>query len=69
MSRNTWIDSRHHAPLATNGVLLKMGGFKPVLEFIINLFEGGPSPTLIKELHSLDSRDREFVLKHIVRQI
>jgi hypothetical protein len=67
MSRNTWIDSRHHAPLATNGVLLKMGGFKPVLEFIINLFD--LSPTLIKELHSLDSRDREFVLKHIVRQI
>ena len=58
-------DNRKYYNQAHN--LLKIGVFKPVPEFIINLSD--LSPTLIKELHSLDSRDREFVLKQAVGRI
>jgi hypothetical protein len=58
-------DNRKYYNRAHN--LLKIGGFKPVPEFIINLSD--LSPKLIKELHSLDSRDREFVLKQAVGRI
>lgn len=47
--------------------LLKIGAFKPVPYFIVDLSD--LSPRLIKELHSLDNRDREFVLKQAVGRI
>jgi len=47
--------------------LLKIGAFKPVPYFIVYLCD--LSPRLIKELHSLDNRDREFVLNQAVGRI
>ena len=45
----------------------KIGAFKPVPSFIVSLSD--LSPRLIKELYSLDSRDREYVLKQAIGRI
>jgi len=47
--------------------MLGIGAFKPVPPYIINLSD--LSPELIKELHSLDNKDRRFVLKQEVGRI
>jgi len=47
--------------------LLKIGAFKPAPYFIVRLSD--LSPRLIKELHNLDSRDRQFVLRQAVGRI
>ena len=47
--------------------MLGIAAFKPVPPYIINLSD--LSPELIKELHSLDKNDRQFVLKQAVGRI
>jgi hypothetical protein len=47
--------------------LLKIGALKPTPFFVVYLSD--LSPQLIKELHSLDSKDRQFVLKQAVGRI
>jgi hypothetical protein len=46
---------------------LIIGAFKPVPYFLIYLSD--LTPKLIRELHSLDCRDRQFVLKQAVGRI
>ncbi|MDP9288057.1 MAG: hypothetical protein M3P08_07655 [Thermoproteota archaeon] len=59
------LDNRKYYNQAHN--LLKIGALKPTPFFIIYLSD--LSPQLIKELHSLDSKDRDFVLKQAVGRI
>jgi hypothetical protein len=47
--------------------LLKIGAFKPVLPFIINLSD--LTPRLLKELYKLDHEDRDYVLRQAVGRI
>src|ERR687888_1242316 len=47
--------------------LLKIGAFKPVLPFIINLSD--LTPRLLKELYELDHEDRDYVLRQAVGRI
>jgi hypothetical protein len=58
-------DNRKYYNQAHN--MLNIGAFKPVPYFTVYLSD--LSPRLIKELHSLDGRDREFVLKQAVGRI
>ena len=60
-----WYDNRKYYNRAHD--LLKIGAFRPVPSFIVSLSD--LSPRLVKELHSLDARDREFVLKQAVGRI
>ena|SRR5438128_2342239 len=58
-------DNRRYYNQAHNQLII--GAFKPVPYFIIYLSD--LSPKLIRELHSLDCQDREFVLKQAVGRI
>jgi hypothetical protein len=59
------LDNRKYYNQAHN--LLKIGALKPTPFFIVYLSD--LSPELIKELHGLDSKDRQFVLKQAVGRI
>jgi len=59
------LDNRKYYNQAHN--LLKIGALKPTPFFIVYLSD--LSPRLIKELHSLDNRDREYVLKQAIGRI
>jgi hypothetical protein len=59
------LDNRKYYNQAHN--LLKIGALKPTPFFVVYLSD--LSPQLIKELHSLDSKDRQFVLKQAVGRI
>jgi hypothetical protein len=47
--------------------LLKIGVLKPAPSFVVYLSD--LSPQLVKELHNLDSSDRQFVMKQVVGRI
>jgi hypothetical protein len=59
------IDNRKYYNQAYN--FLKIGAFKPVPPFIINLSD--LTPKLIKELEELDIADRAYVLRQTVGRI
>jgi hypothetical protein len=47
--------------------MLKIGAYKPVPPYTVDIAD--ISPILLKNLHSLDSEDRQFVLKQAVGRI
>jgi hypothetical protein len=47
--------------------MLKIGAYEPVPLYVVDIAD--LSPKLIKELHSLDSEDRQFVLKQAAGRI
>jgi hypothetical protein len=59
------LDSRRYYSQAHS--LLRIGAFKPTPFFVVYLSD--LSPQLVKELHDLDSSDRQFVMKQAVGRI
>ncbi len=63
--QNNQLDSRKYYNQARN--MLWIGAAKPIPPYIVYLSDF--SPRLIKELHILDTKDRQYVLKQAVGRI